>query len=287
MKIFEKTQNIKKGERERENCCCVMSNTNMTSQDRLGLHGPVPIPAPLVIRKKHAPKRHRRHIDQTASLARSPSPTPAELYSTTMPQYQPQPQEDQPHPTKPIQANNLEKVSMLPPLHPSSHNASNSESPLPHTNLSAIPSTRSRARHQSLLSALPRHLQPENRYSPRPFPGARPYIPLAAATTKHELGFAGGIKKQNTSSGAYGGIHEASQNQGRSHHSPTGSTYSFTGESRTLEAEILALLDNMSRARKRYSAPPCPPPNYPPPQPPTQGSRRQSSGGLPGSAIAT
>lgn len=308
-----------------------MSNTNAASQDRLGLHGDVPIPTPLVvIRKKNAPKLGLPRIDEdkhndannydaaterTASLTRSVSFTPAELYRTMLPQYQAQPQEAcnphfqgqckpqaQPHPTKTMQAKNAEEISILPLPRSSSLNTLTSESSTPSLHPSNSLSTRSTAQQKLLkttsstpllgsfdeqLPALPHHLQPGNKYSPRPFPDASPRIHLAATTAKHRFGVAGVVEKQAEILAAHSIIHEATKNRGRSHHSPTGSICSFTGENKTLEAEILALLDDMSGAGGTFPPPPYPPPNHPPPPPPAEGSRRQSSGGLPGSAIAT
>ncbi|KAI1120603.1 hypothetical protein F5Y10DRAFT_283160 [Nemania abortiva] len=271
-------ENVRKEIQER------VQETAQQLRDRLGLHGPVPIPAPLNIPKKKIPKPTLARIDEdnydrignqstAAERAASPGLSPisygtTQPYYSRLPRYKPQ---AKPHPTKTVQAKNQEDVFMLtPPRSSSLHALASASSPYPSSTIKTTSSTPLLGSFDKDLPDLPRHLQPGNQYSPRRLASsANAHISFAATAMKHnhETGeiIETPVKIQRGSRIQQ----KAAMNQGTSQHSPASSICSFTGANKQLEADILALLDNMAGAAKHLSAPPpCAPPNYPPPSPP-------------------
>ncbi|KAI1147856.1 hypothetical protein F4825DRAFT_470996 [Nemania diffusa] len=137
------------------------------------------------------------------------------------------------------------------------------------------------------LTDLPFHLRPENKYSPTIPIDATRHISFATTARKHNLETGEVVEIPVKLTTRHEMSYKAGRNQGTPEHSPTSSICSFNSENKQLETDILALLDNMAGASKRFSLPPpCPPPNYPPPPPPTQRrfSQPPAALGSPGSA---
>ncbi|KAI0097570.1 hypothetical protein GGR51DRAFT_578009 [Nemania sp. FL0031] len=293
----EVDENVKKEIRER------VQETAQELRDRLGIHGPVPIPAPLNIPQKKIPKPTLARIDENKrnsignrniTTEQIASPSTAQPYHSRLPRYKPQ---VKPHPTPTSQAKTQEEDFVAVPARSSSAlalaSAFSPHPPIPTTNRAGIQnktlkttsSTPLLGSFDQDLPELPRHLRPGNQYSPRLCPSATPHISFAASENlqNHETGetIATPLKPGRKSRIPQ----KTGRNQSTSPPSPSSSICSFTGENRQLEADILALLDNMASARNSLLLPPPgPPPDYPPPPPPP--FRRSQLLSAPASAAA-
>lgn len=272
------------------------------------------MPAPLSLRKKKSttalsPVRESSgfQLQNRAPRARqkptpkySPFPTYAELNPPRpqplrlqsghgKPQVEPQ---VKPHSTQTSPGNSTERSisEQLPPRISSLH-APDPTSPthnfLPPTRINtrtpnySLPTSSNTALLGSFdkdLPSLPRHIQPEGRYKPRSSPDTSRYFSSPVATTSSYGGEAQSITDTPAKlSQLRRTHHQEVMSQGISRHHSPGSVSSFKDKNKTLETDIVSLLDNMSHGvRPDYPPPPCPPPNYPPPPPPSKASRRQS-----------
>ncbi|KAI3325497.1 hypothetical protein HD806DRAFT_552780 [Xylariaceae sp. AK1471] len=263
-------------------------------RDRLGLHGDVPIPAPLRIRKQlPVPVLEPIHEGKYNDIENDDHAEAPALFQTTSPTLtstEPRASEPQTEP-QPTKLSEFEKWaeklfepslqdfsldSATSPVRQTSHTTSSTDNATQQQPRENLRNTRSLGNLDTELLHLPLHLQPENRYSPRPPLAPERHISFATAAIKYDPMTGEVTQTPVKGAGERKISHMESKGQGTSHHGPSSFICSFTFEQKELETDILALLDKMSG----FPPPPCPPPSYPPPPPPKQSrqSARRTSG---------